>query len=254
LSKAKGQRHKSAQDRKDSQVSSTVLGWLKNAFKVALTLRFEILGVVLVTWLLAEDGILDRKYVNLYRVAFVIVVGVLFISPWLYRFIAERNRYDEANESVDGPTDQDTRLLPQLSNAISLRSGQDQVLWSIFGAFWATNAILLIALFTPASIEAGDLVGVVIPITGIFVSFVWATIQNRALGHLDRYERLILRLEQELKFTPAHAVSAGLNSQEYNKSGLNDGLHARQLMSLCSRIAEIFWFLVLFYFLSGRTI
>ena len=36
----------------------------------------------------------------------------------------------------------------QLTNALNLRSSQDQVLWSIFGAFWGANAILLVALFT----------------------------------------------------------------------------------------------------------
>lgn len=36
----------------------------------------------------------------------------------------------------------------QLSNAVALASTTNQIVWTVFGIFWAANAVLLVALFT----------------------------------------------------------------------------------------------------------
>ena len=63
----------------------------------------------------------------------------------------------------------------QLTNAINLRASKDQVLWSIFGAFWGANAILLVALFTTGKPPV-ESVGAVVSIVGFSLSLIWLKI------------------------------------------------------------------------------
>jgi hypothetical protein len=63
-------------------------------------------------------------------------------------------------------------LLVILQNASNLRTGQDQVIWSIFGAFWGTNALLLISLFSVGDQWDIKDVGIIISIIGIFISLI----------------------------------------------------------------------------------
>lgn len=134
----------------------------------------------------------------------------------------------------------------QLANAIGLRSSQDQVLWSIFGAFWAANAILLVALFTTGKLPDTN-VGLVVSIAGVLMSLVWDTIQRRALGHVKRHEALMHKLEDTLEIHPDFAVSTEKNEPAYKKY-VGVGMRARQVMLACSLVGGALWFLAAFYF------
>ena len=85
-------------------------------------------------------------------------------------------------------------LWKQLQNALSARSTQDQVTWSIFGIFWASNAVLLVAIFTSQEKFALSIVSTI----GIFTSCVWYSLVHRALGHIREYERVMSDIEDIL--------------------------------------------------------
>jgi len=138
-------------------------------------------------------------------------------------------------------------LWSQLENAINLRSSEDQVLWSIFGTFWAANAILLIALFTTGDLPSNPTVGVVIASVGTALSLIWHGIQSRALGHVKRHEELMKTLEEELQIPPCFAVSAEINRSSYDQY-LRRGFRARTLMPLCSLGGAVLWILALIFF------
>jgi len=133
-------------------------------------------------------------------------------------------------------------LWSQLSNAINMRSAQDQVLWSIFGTFWAANAILLVALFTTGTMPQDSSVGIVVSSVGTFLSLIWYAIQARALGHLMRHEELIKRIEKELQFDPNYAISADINPTSDKILGkVPKLLRARILMNISSIIGAAIW-------------
>lgn len=138
-------------------------------------------------------------------------------------------------------------LWRQLNHAINLRSTQDQVLWSIFGVFWAANAILLVALFQNGQIPMSA-IGIVISVVGALLSCVWHQIQRRALGHILRHETLIERLERQLEIPENLATSGHINQEDYNRF-LSSGIPARQLMPICSLVASILWALAFLFFL-----
>jgi len=138
-------------------------------------------------------------------------------------------------------------LWRQLNHAISLRSAEDQVLWSIFGVFWVANAILLVALSQNGQIPISA-IGIVISVVGALLSIVWHQIQGRALGHVFRYEALVEKIERELAIPPNHATSDNINQEDYNRF-LGRGIRTRQLMPICSLVASILWTLTLLFFL-----
>jgi hypothetical protein len=85
---------------------------------------------------------------------------------------------------------------------MSAQANEDQVLWRIFGAFWRTNAILLVALFRSGQEGPARAVGLVSCLSGIFVAICWFMIQRRAMRHIRRLETVAERLERELAFEP----------------------------------------------------
>lgn len=141
-----------------------------------------------------------------------------------------------------------TELWTQLANAIQLRSSQDQVLWSGFGAFWVINAVLLVALF-PGGVLPNDPVGMLISVFGALLALVWYAIQERALGHVMRHEALINKLESTIGFDPTYAVSGELN-QEFYDTYLKKGLKARDVMKLSSLGGIAFWLVMLVIFIA----
>lgn len=135
----------------------------------------------------------------------------------------------------------------QLSNGVNLRSSQDQVLWTIFGAFWATNAILLVALFTTGDFPSNHWVGVVLGAVGAALSVAWHQIQNRAIHHIVRHEKNMQRIESQLRVPPYVAISAEL-SGAHSVHPLQRGPQARTLMRLCSIAALVLWLAALVAF------
>ncbi len=146
-----------------------------------------------------------------------------------------------------------SEMWAQLTNAINLSSREDQVLWSIFGTFWGANAILLVALFTTGSLP-NPAVGIVVSAVGMFLSLTWHIIQKRALGHLERFEELMRKLEAKLGFDPNYAVSVKINKKDYEQFlGKHPG-SARKLMQACSLVGIVLWALGFIFFLSRSLI
>lgn len=105
-------------------------------------------------------------------------------------------------------------LWNQLSNAASLRSSEDQVLWMISGIFWAADALLLVALFQTGKLPEANVPLLVVSAVGMVLSTTQYFLQGRTLGHIHRYDALITRLERALDFAPEYAVSADLNTAD----------------------------------------
>ncbi len=108
-------------------------------------------------------------------------------------------------------------LWNQLSNAASLRSSEDQVLWTISGIFWAANALLLVALFQGGKLPEANVPPLVVSAVGMVLSTVQYFLQGRGLGHIQRYEELMTKLEHALAFAPEYAVSANLNTEDADR-------------------------------------
>lgn len=138
-------------------------------------------------------------------------------------------------------------LWAQLTNAVSARSSQDQTLWTIFGAFWAAEGILLVALFTTGSLPKNN-VGVIVSIAGVLLSVAWHIINKRAILHLDRWEIFIDRVENKLNFDTDFAISLKLNSTDANYINSKHKTPVRLVMRRCSLFSGILWTLLLLWF------
>ncbi len=153
-----------------------------------------------------------------------------------------------------------TELWKQLSNAISWRSSEDQVLWTISGIFWAVNAVLLVALFQSGRLPDTHPPRLVIAAVGVILSTIQYFLQGRALGHIRRLEELIKRLELALFFDREYAVSADLNATDADrflggqkgnvrrKMRMGTLFPVRKLMQYTSCGAALLWLAALGYF------
>ena len=178
------------------------------------------------------------------------------VSPIAIRYWKQKEVIEMESKSPDEtkqPTNNTQKTLMrsemwlQLTNAINLRSSQDQVLWSIFGTFWAANAILLVALFTTGNLPSNPAVGIVISVVGLFLSLTWHAIQARALGHIIRHEELIRKIEVELGFDTELAVSPEINRQAYSQY-FGRLPRARKIMAMCSIGGAFLWALAIAFF------
>ena len=131
-------------------------------------------------------------------------------------------------------------LWEQLSRAIDLRASQDQVLWSIFGFFGATNAILLAALFANGEFPKDPWVNSVVIVAGLLLSYLWQKIQKRALGHIEHHEALMEIIERTLEVPQEFAVSVKINCSPYARD-LGKGIPAREIMERCGWGSAILW-------------
>jgi hypothetical protein len=134
-------------------------------------------------------------------------------------------------------------LLSLLQNFSNLRSSQDQVLWSIFGAFWGTNALLLISIFSVDSSWTIAQVGTVISIIGLIISFIWIIIQTRTLDRIQMYENSIMYIERKLKLAKELFAFS-----KVPKPSINFKVKARYVMRLNCYLLIISWFVALIYF------
>jgi len=161
--------------------------------------------------------------------------------------VEQIKQLDEQNENREDKQNR-SDLWNQLANAIDLRNAQDQVLWSIFGTFWAANAILLVALFPSGRFPKVPAVGIIISLVGMIMSLIWYGMQRRALGHLNRHEELITEIETRLGIDQKLATSARINDESYARN-LGGGIAARWLMKISSIIVAGFWAIMLGFFL-----
>jgi hypothetical protein len=139
-------------------------------------------------------------------------------------------------------------LWSQLGNALEQRSSEDQVLWNIFGIFWAASALLLVALVSSGEIPKSPVIGLIVCAAGVLMCYVWYAIQNRALAHIMRCEHLSRMIEESLDFDPRFAISPEINAYAKRRF-LSGGPSARRVMPFCPKLIGALWFGGLAYFL-----
>lgn len=139
------------------------------------------------------------------------------------------------------------RLLNQLGNVVLMAAKEDQIIWAIYGVFWAANAVLLVALFTTGGIPK-DLVVLIVSFVGTTLSFIWYFIQRRAINWLKYYEELINRLEEKLKIPNNYAMSPKKNELLFANI-VGKGIRVRRLMIGSGIFSTIGWFFVFIVFL-----
>ena len=151
------------------------------------------------------------------------------------------------SEDTSDSSELRSELRDQLAKAWNLRSNEDQVLWRIFGTFWPTNAILLVALFRSGDALPTRWVGAIICASGVFVAVVWFLIQRRAIGHIKRFEMTADRLEKRLCISAEFGLSPRLNVGDY-EAHLATGPRARTVMPTCTVLTGFLWFIGGVYF------
>src|SRR5688572_4237125 len=145
----------------------------------------------------------------------------------------------EQTNTKTNPSQPDLLIL--LQNFSNLRTGQDQVLWSIIGSFWTTNSLLLVSIFATDS-DDRLYVGVIISFVGICISWVWNRIQSRALSRIELYERSIMAIEKKLELEFEICSHLQANSEDYVKKVNKQS--ARFVMRQFSKIALWLWVIV----------
>jgi hypothetical protein len=132
-----------------------------------------------------------------------------------------------------------TELWNQLGNAITLVSKEDQVVWTIFGIFWAANILLLGALFVTGRVPDPP-VGAIISAGGVALCLVWTLVQSRALRFLSFYEAVQKALEARLIKEPQFALTTTINQAAFGNARGTD-VRARRVMMTSSIVTTIFW-------------
>lgn len=134
----------------------------------------------------------------------------------------------------------------QLANAIVLRSSEEHVLWTIFGANSAANAVLLVALFQGGHLPS-SIVGETISLFGVLITLEWLLIQTRSQGHSERYEALIMRLDKQLtKGIEGHSL---FSKEDFGwKLQFPKGRHVMEVTVLLLLLS---WIVALLYFFVG---
>jgi len=135
------------------------------------------------------------------------------------------------------------KYLILLQNFSSLRSAQDQVLWSICGAFWGTNALLLVSLFASDKTWTFDNIGKVLSCIGIFVCTIWILIQTRTLTRIEMYEASIRDIETGYLQLPKKIQCSTKNTSKIK-------IKARDAMVVSSWVPLLAWLAALIFFLS----
>lgn len=153
------------------------------------------------------------------------------------------------------PNCEDWRWL-QLAILVQTASHSDQIAWTIFGHFWAVNALLLVALFSTGAFP--DLwVTVTVCAAGFAIASLWWLIQRRAIGHLHFREKVVHVLEKDLEIPAKYALSGRINSDLYEKCVKKHRIRVRKSMKcfiLCALtlwLIGLVWSLVLLFCRSG---
>lgn len=138
-----------------------------------------------------------------------------------------------------------SELFILLQNFSNLRTGQDQVMWSIIGSFWTANSVLIVCIFTSQE-NIFHQSGITVSIVGFVISLVWNLIQNRALKRIILYEDAIKEIEKKLKLEYKHCSFLTSNTKVY-ESSINKN-SARYIMKLFSKSVIYLWLISFFIF------
>jgi hypothetical protein len=141
-----------------------------------------------------------------------------------------------------GKRNENKLLGNQLGNVVSMVAKEDQIIWAIFGVFWAANALLLVALFNTGEIP-DDKVILVVSIVGTLLSIIWFIIQRRAINWLRYYEILMGKLEKKLKIPNKLAMSPNKNELLFCKI-VGKGIRVRMIMVWSGILSSVAWFSV----------
>ena len=128
-------------------------------------------------------------------------------------------------------------LIALLQNHCNLRTGQDQVLWGIFGSFWSANSLLLVSIFAADSSWEKAKVVLIIAFVVVIVASIWAFIQNRALRRITIYENSIKIIEKELGLIPE--ICTFYNPEE--PKTIKKKINARGGMKVFSYLCIALW-------------
>jgi hypothetical protein len=153
----------------------------------------------------------------------------------------------------------DDKLLVFLQNHSNLRNGVDQVVWTIFGAFWGTNALLLIGLFSSGNQWDRHFVGIIISTIGVLISLIWSLIQIKAIGRVEMHEKSMICVEDilipDVKELKTYSQKPELSDSTPKTAikilkvlGLEE-VSVRKTMMYCGLVAIILWFGVLLRFI-----
>lgn len=208
-------------------------------------------GFALVVFL-AKGGFksIDAPFAVPFGVVFGGLTGALVAQFGFRNGLVTVPEPDRQNRTK-GPTLDRLELWTQLTNAIHLTSAVNTVYWTIFGIFGAANAVLLVALFPNGKLPT-NCFGSIISALGIVMSFMWYVMQKRSLAHLERYEKLVERIEKELGFDPKYATSAKINLEDWERY-LRNGPAIRPLMRDFSVLALIIWTMAFAFFLFWQS-
>lgn len=142
-----------------------------------------------------------------------------------------------------GGVGSDEALENQLAHAIALQCSSNQVLWTVFGIFWAANAALLVALFATGHWPAPTMVLIVAGV-GAVLSLVWFYTQRRVIKYLNFYDAVIHKIECTLAGLPSAVhLSKGAKSELFQQHVGSDR-SVRPVMQVSSAVAVAFWLLV----------
>jgi len=137
-------------------------------------------------------------------------------------------------------------LWHQLANAINLVAKQDQISWTVFGIFWAANALLLGSLAT-REVGPNRSTAILVALAGVLTCSVWSVIQKRAVDFKSFYDAVIHRLEAQLLGGNLDVALSGRLNDKLLHTHVR-GLGARSLMKLCPFLALVAWLVALKYF------
>lgn len=147
-------------------------------------------------------------------------------------------------KDVAKDTPSESHLWSQLNNAVILVAKQDQIVWAVFGVFWAANAVLLGALFTNGDFPE-RLVGLIVSIAGFALSLIWLAIENRALAWLKYYEAIVKKLEQNYLHIPSCVAFTGHPETVR-------GIRVRPIMQICPLVCTVLWCVATLLFLTHQ--
>ena len=154
-----------------------------------------------------------------------------------------------SSELTDATRDE---LRNQLSHAISLQCSTNQILWTVFGIFWAANAALLVALFATGTWPERSTVLVVSSI-GAALSTVWFYIQRRAVRYLSFYEALANELERALPSLPPTLRISKESRSALFEQHVGRGVSVRPVILLSAGGVALCWVCLLVAFFVGRS-
>jgi len=133
-----------------------------------------------------------------------------------------------------------SQLLVQLGHAVTMAAKQDQIVWTIFGVFWAANGAMLVSLLGGSEPPRRP-AALIVSAAGVVLSCVWVIIQRRAIGWLCFYENVVRELEENhIKIPATIALSGGLNTVNFDEA-VGHGVRVRPIMNGSGVVLALFW-------------